>query len=237
VSPGGVRVRRLDDPADRALGELSRLLYATFADPDVVLGLDRMQAFLAEHGEHRRFCVLVAEQGGLLVGGSVFSYVRASNCGFSEYLVVRKDRHRQGIGRLLFEARRAVLDELAQAACTGLFIEADNPERTPAALQASERETALDALTRLHVFAHLGFRKVDVDYVQPGLGPGKQPVTYLDLLFAAWGKQEEASVPATWVSQTVCAIWTSWAPATAAAACAEFRERLGESPVALVNLT
>ena len=106
-------------------------------------------------------------KAGLLLGGTVFSYVPATNCGFSEYLVVRKERHGQGLGRRLFDARRAVLDELAQqsqaGACSGLFIEADNPERTPADLQARERETAMDALVRLQVFAHLGFLRVDID--------------------------------------------------------------------------
>lgn len=234
--------RRIDDPDDDALPALSRLLQFTFADPDTVLELDRIQAFLAEPSADRQFCVVVAEDGGVVLGGSVFSYVPASNCGFSEYLVVRQDRHRQGIGRRLFVARQAVLDQLAQlshqAPCSGLFIEADNPERTPAELQARERETAIDAVVRLQVFAHLGFLRVDLEYVQPPLGPGKQPVRYLDLLFAPWDARilHAGQVPAAHVVQTLCPIWASWAPTTGKQACEALRQRLGGAPVALVPL-
>lgn len=239
----GIAVRRVHDPEDRALAELAGLLHAAFADPDTVLELDRMQGFLAEARPDRRFGVVVAEaESGGVVGGTVFSYVPARNCGFSEYLVVRKERHGQGIGRLLFDARRAVLNELArtagQTSCNGLFIEADSPERTPLDLLARERETAMDALTRLQVFAHLGFRRVEIDYVQPPLGPGKQPVSYLDLLFAQWdeGVRQAGHVPAAWVTETLCPIWESWAPCDATTNCERLRQRLGALPVALARL-
>jgi GNAT superfamily N-acetyltransferase len=230
-------VRRVRDPDDPALLELSRLLQGTFADPDTVLELDRIQAFLAEREERpvRQFCVVVAEEAGRVIGGSVFSYVASSNCGFSEYLVVSKNRRGHGLGRRLFDARRTVLDELARknghAECRGLFIEADNPERTPPELQAIERETALDTRVRLQIFGHLGFRRVNIDYVQPPLGPGKQPVSYLDLLFAPWDEASPAKVPAEWVGETLCAIWGSWSPSNYD--CVALRERLAESPVTL----
>jgi GNAT superfamily N-acetyltransferase len=238
VAAPEITLRRIYAAEDAGLHALAGLLQATFADPDTVLELDRIQAFLTEPSPDRQFCVVVAEADGLVLGGSVFSYVPATNCGFSEYLVVRKNRHRQGIGRRLFVARQAVLDELAQQPCSGLFIEADNPDRTPADLQARERETAIDARVRLQVFAHLGFLRVDLDYVQPPLGPGKQPVPYLDLLFAPWDGRilHDLSVPAGYIVQTLCPIWASWAPATGKQACAALRQRLGDVPVALVPL-
>jgi GNAT superfamily N-acetyltransferase len=231
-----VVVRRVSDPADAALGDLSRLMDSLFGDPDVVLDLERMRTFLMEPAisAQRQFRVLVAEEAGTLLGGTVFSYVPASNCGFSEYLVVRKSRHGQGLGRQLVDARRAELDEQARragrAACNGVFIEADNPERTPAALVARERETAMDSVDRLRLFAHLGFYRVDMAYVQPALGPGKQPVSYLDLLFGPWDQPVKRSqrVPAAWVYQTVAPIWESWAHGSSAADSLALRDRLTE---------
>jgi GNAT superfamily N-acetyltransferase len=238
-------LRRVQDPADPALRELATLLHATFPDPDTVLELDRMQAFLAEQPGQtgRQFCVVVAEEGGVVLGGTVFSYVAASNCGFSEYLVVRTGRHGQGLGRRLVDARRALLADLAgqsgQPGCHGLFIEVDNPRRTPSDLQARERETAMDATARLQLFAHLGFLRVDIAYTQPPLGPGKLAVSYLDLLFAPWDERarDQRSVAADWIADMVCPIWTSWAPAHASRACAALRQKLGGSPVALVPLS
>ncbi len=239
-----VVVRRVHDSEDRRLAALSTLLQSTFADSNTVLELDRLQAFLAQPEGHRdrRFCVVVAEEGGLVMGGTVFSYVPATNCGFSEYLVVLKQRRGEGIGRLLFDARRAALDELARSAgslaATGVFIEADNPQRTPPDLQIRERETAMDAAARLRLFSRLGFLRVEMDYVQPPLGPGKLPVSYLDLLFCPWDERirQTGQVPAESVSGTLCPVWESWAPDQARTTCETLRQRLGASPVALVPL-
>jgi hypothetical protein len=86
VGESAVALRRVLDPADAALRELSKVLHATFPDPDTVLELDRVQAFLAEPPGQtgRLFCVVVAEnEVRVLLGGTVFSYVVASNCGIS----------------------------------------------------------------------------------------------------------------------------------------------------------
>jgi GNAT superfamily N-acetyltransferase len=237
-----IEVRRVTVPTDPALAELSRLMYALFADPDVVLPLERLQAFVAEAPgtTGRIFTVLVAEEAGGLLGGTVFSYVAATGCGFSEYLVLRRDRHGQGIGRLLVDARRARLDDQARqsghTACKALFIEADNPDRTPAALQARERETAMESRARLRLFAHLGFFRVDMAYVQPPLDAGQQPVTYLDLLCAPWDAHvlHDLQIPARWVYDTVGPIWDNWAPGRQEPHSTRLRERLDDAPLALL---
>ena len=37
------------------------------------------------------------------------------------------------------------------------------------------------------------FRRVKVPYIQPPLATNKQPIDYMDLLFAAWNAQAAAS--------------------------------------------
>ena len=240
---GGARLRQIDSPGDGDLRDLWALMNLTFPDPNSVLGLDRMQEFLTANRPEaaRRFCVLVATdpaRAGAVVGGSIFSYVARSNCGFSEYIVVDRLSRGTGLGRLLFDARKVVLDSEARAhgfdGCRGLFIEVDNPERVPVDFAAIERETALDARERLRLFDHLGFRRVDVPYVQPPLAPDKQPIDYLDLLFAPW--QTEATVPVIptqCVLDTLVAIWSAWTPATAAEHLARLRQRIATEDVAL----
>ncbi|HEV7662293.1 MAG TPA: hypothetical protein VGQ62_02065, partial [Chloroflexota bacterium] len=161
------------------------------------------------------------------------------NCGFSEYIVADSTRRGTGLGRRLFERRKALLDEQARAygypACSGLFIEADNPDRTPADLVDAERETALDPRERLRLFDHLGFRKVDVPYVQPPLATGKQPIAYLDLLFAPWRQQHTDRIAAATVFATVEPVWSAWS-ADAAAHLAALRRLVTTAEVALEPL-
>jgi hypothetical protein len=193
------------------------MMAATFADPNVVLGLDRLQEFLAgnERNTERRFHVLSARGGEQVVGLCVFSYVRASNCGFSEYIVVALSARRTGLGRKLFDRRKAILDADARRAghkhCRGLFIEADDPRRVPPEHVTAERETAIDPVERRRIFAHLGFWRVDVPYVQPPLAAGKAAVDYLDLLFAPWDGNERDLSPHA-LLDTLRPTWGAWAP-------------------------
>jgi GNAT superfamily N-acetyltransferase len=230
------------DPDDPDLAALVALLERTLADPNTVLGIDRVREFVASPGAGREFRVLVARSGADVVGGAIFSYVPASNCGFSEYIVTAPDIRGAGLGRRIFNARKAILDKCASAhgfthGCNGLFIEVDNPERTPPELLAAERITALDARERLRIFGHLGFLRVDVRYVQPPLAPDKTAVDYLDLLFAPWTSlQPSSSITASWVTRTVEPIWRAWAPETYAAELGRLRTDLGDRDVRLYPL-
>ena len=240
----GVALEQVIHPDDPRLAALSRLLNQTFPDPNSVLGLDRIQEFLTANAADgpRHFCVLVASRNPPgVIGGTIFSYVQKSNCGFSEYLVLDRAFRAKGLGRGLFERRKAILDALAgrhaQAACRGLFIEVDNPHRTPAELAKAERETSLEATERLRLFEHLGFRRVDIAYVQPALAADKAPVNYLDLLFAAWdaGVAHLGRIPSEWIVDTVEAIWSAWTPKTYARHLADLRDHVRGTKVDLVD--
>jgi GNAT superfamily N-acetyltransferase len=233
-------LKEITDPADPRLPSLAALLNSTFPDPNTVLGLDRIQEFLQANRADgaRRFCVLVAEHNARVVGATIFSYVPRSNCGFSEYIVVDPAHRGLGLGRQLFDARKAVLDAEAlrrgHELCHGVFIEVDSPTRTPPDLAQAERETAVDAWQRLRIFDHFGFRRVEVPYVQPPLAPDKQAIDYLDLLFAPWASNPRR-IPSEWVFDTVEAIWSAWSPQTCAAHLASLRAAARGPHVALLD--
>ena len=232
----GTRLRQILSPDDPAVEHLWALMDLTFADPNTVLGLERIQEFLAANrpGAARRFCILVATDSArpdAVIGGSVFSYVVRSNCGFSEYLVADRAVRGRGVGRLLVDARKDVLDtearRLGHEACRGVFIEVDHPDRAPVHFSAIERETAFDGWARLGLFDHLGFRRVAVPYVQPPLAPDKQAIDYLDLLFEPWAAtaQANARIPTSWILDTLEVIWTAWTPELAPNYLASLRQR------------
>jgi hypothetical protein len=85
----------------------------------------------------------------------------------------------------------------------GLFIEVDQPERA--------HQTDPQAWNRWRIFDHLGFRRVDVPYVQPPLAEDKSAADYLDLMFVPWDDAVRAlsHVPAGWVLNTALPIWRS----------------------------
>jgi hypothetical protein len=167
----------------------------------------------------------------------MFSYIPRAICGFSEYLVVDQPLRGQGVGRALFDRRKALLDADARRggrpACNGLFIEVDSPWRTPPELLAAD---GFDATERLRVFQHLGFQRVSLAYVQPPLAPGKAPVDHMDLLFAPWtsaaadGPFDAARVSATWIVATLETIWSAWAPPLSGPYLGQLQRQLGTRP-------
>jgi len=218
-----------------------RLLNRTFPDPNSVLGLDRIQQFLSENAANaaRQFYVLVAEtaDGSRLIGASIFSYVVRSNCGFSEYLVVDASLRQQGLGRALFDARKAQLDADAEArgvhGCHGVFIEVDSPWRTPSELLETG---SIDPLERLRVFRHLGFRRVALAYVQPPLAADKLAVEHMDLLFAPWRRDPSwETFPSEWLFGTLETIWSAWTPDQFGPYLADLRNQVTSSRVSLVD--
>src|SRR5207237_10203743 len=107
----GWQLKRLTDPDDPDLAALATLLHEVFADPNTVLGLERLREFVAERTNERVFNAVVATQAERVAGCIVFSYVPASNCGFSECLAVASDLRGAGLGRGLGYARRALRDQ------------------------------------------------------------------------------------------------------------------------------
>ncbi len=114
-----------------------------------------------------------------VVGGIVFEYYRRSSTALLSYLVVAPHARRQGAARRLVTA---ALDRLRQVAgrhgrdLRGVFAETEKPET---AVDGAARSATL---ARMEALRALGAQWIDVPYVQPALGPGKQPSAGLILL-------------------------------------------------------
>ncbi len=237
------QLKEVIDPADCDVEQFAALLQATFADGNVCLGVQRMREFLAAGPQAlRSFHLVVAKAGDQVMGGSLFSSIIATGAGFSEYMVLDRRARGQGLSRLLFDYRKSVLDREAHRngfpGATGLFIEVENPSRTPTAYAEQELKTAMGLVERWRYFKHLGFFRLDCRYVQPPLGVNQEPVTYLDLLFlpASPELRMATAISPDFLIQSLTPIWCAWAPAYCRTALQEFRTRLGDRPVPLLPL-
>src|SRR5215210_4128020 len=99
------------------------------------------------------------------------------------------------------------------------------------------RQPRRQARERLRQFAHFGFRRVDLVYQQPPLGVGKEPVDYLDLLFAPWEPRilQRDRLPASLVLDTVWPIWSAWT-SDAAGYLGTARDQIAADQIALSPL-
>jgi len=201
-------IREVNDPNDPALATFGHLQRAVYFEPDSLIPGSYFPALLRNRAGPRSNFIVVAEEDGQVLGGTVFHYLASAGSGFSSFMGVARSVRGQGVARRLHEKRFEVLDRAAGRPIPGVFIDVVNPTRMTARQLEQERRVGSDPYARRRVFEHLGFRQVDIRYEQPVGGPDGGPVTDLDLLYCP--HQPAESVPTTLVLATMRAYWTPW---------------------------
>jgi GNAT superfamily N-acetyltransferase len=233
-----VRIRQITAPDDPGIAAFGAIQERSYGDPEMLIPPEVFPRLLARQSGERRNLMLVAEDdAGQVIGGTLFHYLGAANCGFSSFLAVAPEVRGQGVARRLHAARFALLDDAAgeRAPVPGLFIDVVAPERLTPAEVERERAVGIDPVDRRRIFQRMGFRKVDVAYFQPGEGSyGGEPVTTMDLLFCP------RDPAADWVErdlvvETMRAYWKDWlGKAAADRDAAELARRCGGERVGLL---
>ena len=179
--------------------------------------------------------LLVLEDAGRVVAGTLFHYLAEPQIGFSSYLAVAPDLRGQGLARRLHDARTALLGEISSGSCQGVLIDVVNPARLSADELELERSVGSDPVNRLQVFSSLGFKRVNIAYEQPVGGEGGGPVTNMDLLFCP--REPVESVPTALIVAAMLTFWTPWlGRKTARAAAKALEARAGGGELALIAL-
>lgn len=200
--------RRVISPDDPAIAGFGRLQAATYFEPDMLIPPQYIASMLGWSDARRQNALIVLEDAGEVVAGTLFHYLARVQVGFSSYLAVARERRGQGLARRLHEARNATLEAMSNGAYQGVFIDVVNPTRLNARELEEERSVGSDPVTRLKAFSSLGFKRVDVKYEQPVGGEDGGPVTNMDLLFCPRASVD--SVPTALVVDTMREYWTPW---------------------------
>jgi GNAT superfamily N-acetyltransferase len=200
--------RRVTNPNDPAIAGFGALQRATYFEPDMLIPVTYIRRILEGGDGSRENVLLVVEDAGVVVAGSLFHYLRPVNAGFSSFLGVAASHRGRGLARRLHKTRFAALDEVAGRVVEGVFIDVVNPTRLSRHELEAERAVGSDPRERLAAFSKLGFRRVDARYIQPTGGEDGGPVTNMDLLFCP--RTPMVSVSAALVAGTMRTYWTPW---------------------------
>ncbi len=226
------RITAANDPAIASFGQLQE---RTYFEPDMLIPASIIGQMLEWSNHDRQNILLVLENSGRVVAGTLFHFLRKTNVGFSSYLAVDQDFRGQGLARKLHQARFDVLDELAGGEVKGLFIDVVNPDRLSTSELELEHSVGSDPRMRLKAFASLGFKRVDVRYEQPVGGENSGAVTNMDLLFCP--REILTSISTALVVETMRTYWTPWLGAKMALLESKKLEtRAGGENIALVSL-
>jgi GNAT superfamily N-acetyltransferase len=203
-----LELRRITTANDPAIASFGQLQERTYFEPDMLIPASIIGQMLEWSNRDRENVLLVLEDSGRVVAGTLFHFLRKTNIGFSSYLAVDQDFRGQGLARRLHQARFDVLEEIAGAKVEGLFIDVVNPDRLSMSELELEHSIGSDPKMRLKAFASLGFKRVDVRYEQPVGGENGGAVTNMDLLFCP--RDAATSIPTSLVTDTMRTYWTPW---------------------------
>ena len=223
VSTSPVTVRRVTDPHDPALAAFGRLQEEVYYAPDMLIPPAAFPRLLAGSRGEREDRILVAEQGGEVVGGTIYSLL--SGAAFNSFMGVARAAQGQGTGRALHAASLA---DVRAAGLLGMFADSVHVSRQSPNEREAEARSGSDPVTRRRQLHALGLRTVDVPYWQPVGGEDGGPLKDLDLLYCPMEASD--SVPLGLVTGTLEAYWRGWlGPQRAAAEARALAERAGNA--------
>ncbi|NGZ77404.1 GNAT family N-acetyltransferase [Saccharibacillus alkalitolerans] len=184
---------RVNDIADPLFAGLHRLMSEIFP-PEEVLAFDLWKEPLLDPGIR----VFVAVHEGEVVGATEYRYYAGDDIAMTDFTII--GRPGLGIGPFLASRREANLKRLAAEAggtLKGMFAEIYDPYRSQDHEFGGVKP--MDPFVRREVLAHLGYRRLDFDYVHPSWQGDGEAVGGLDLCFLPY--EEASSLPGPFVAK------------------------------------
>jgi hypothetical protein len=183
------RITSIEDPNFKKLHDLMGVIFP----PEEVLDYDLWKEPL----EDPSIRVFVAVDGDKVVGATEYRYYPDWNIAMTDFTIISQPR--LSLGRFLAQNRQKDLQRLATEngkVLFGMFAEIYDPYRI------SDHEfggvEVMNPYVRREVLSHLGYKRIDIDYVHPSWENNGEAVSGLDLCFMPMNDETEA-LPASLV--------------------------------------
>lgn len=168
------RITSMEDRYFKALHEL----LGTIFPPEEVLAYELWKEPLEDPGIH----VYAALHGEEVVGATEYRYYPELRVAMTDFTII--GRPSMGIGRFLLRNRERDLQRLAAESATtplGMFAEVYDPYRAEA--HEFGGVSPMNPIVRREVLSHIGYRKLQLEYVHPSWDHEGNAVTELDFCF------------------------------------------------------
>jgi len=169
-----VRIQSIDDPLFARMHQLMQKVFP----PEEVLEYSLWKEPLEDPGIR----VFVAVHEDEVVGATEYRYYPDLNVAMTDFTII--GREGLGIGRFLAREREKDLLGLAKEngkELYGMFAEVYDPYRVQGHAFGSVKP--MDPFVRREVLSHLGYKRLDVEYVHPSWQNDGSAVSGLDLCF------------------------------------------------------
>ena len=145
-----------------------------------------------ENAFPKTLIVLAQNELGEVCGGEIADWYPRSRAMEIIYIVVKESERKAGKGgALLMEGTQLMMKELGEGMVSRVYFESENPF-----FYANDADFVIHPVGRLRFFARHGAMRVPISYVQPPLGPDKEPAENLFLFTLPCFSNDEDSIPA-----------------------------------------
>ncbi len=192
------RITNIEDPLFTKMHQLMQEIFP----PEEVLEFSLWKDPLEDPGIR----VFVAVYEGNVVGATEYRYYEDFNVAMTDFTIIGKPG--LGIGPFLANKRAQDLHELAKAngkELSGMFAEIYDPYRVEHHEFGGVKP--MDPYVRREVLAHLGYKKINIEYVHPSWNNDGEAVTGLDLCFLPMG-ENKSTIQADLVVQFLTRYYT-----------------------------
>jgi len=173
-----VRVTDINDPLFRQMHEMMQSVFPK----EEVLEFPLWEEPLKDEG--LRICVALG--GDEVVGCTEYRYFPDLEIAMTDFTIIGRDG--RGIGPFLARHRQQDLREWAARegrALRGMFAEVYNPY-LPGEAHPFGGVKSMNPYVRREVLSHLGYRKLDIDYLHPSWENDGEAVTGLDFCYLSY---------------------------------------------------
>lgn len=176
------QIMDINDPLFSQMHQLMRKVFP----PEEVLDFSLWEEPLKDEG----LKVCVAVEKGVVVGATEYRYYDEFNVGMTDFTII--GRQGSGIGPFLHRNRHEDLMRWAAASGkkpVGMFAEIYNPNGR---IELTFGDIpSMNPFVRREVLAHIGYKRLNFEYIHPSWLNDGQAVSGLDLCFLPYGDQEE----------------------------------------------
>ncbi|TXK83850.1 GNAT family N-acetyltransferase [Paenibacillus sp. N3.4] len=169
-----IRITHIENPLFRSMHDLMKEVFP----PEEVLEYSLWKEPLEDPGIR----VFVAVYEGKVVGATEYRYYEDFQVAMTDFTIIGQAG--LGIGRFLAKKRWSDLESLALASgkpMQGMFAEIYDPYRIEG--HAFGGVKPMDPYVRREVLSHMGYKRLDFDYVHPSWENNGEAVEELDLCF------------------------------------------------------
>jgi hypothetical protein len=176
------RITNIEDPNFKKLHDLMGGIFP----PEEVLEYDLWKEPLEDPGIR----VFVAVDGDQVVGATEYRYYPEWNIAMTDFTIISKPG--LSIGRFLAQNRLNDLQRLASEngkELFGMFAEIYDPYRVENHIFGGVK--VMDPYVRREVLSHMGYKRIDIDYVHPSWENNGEAVTELDFCFMPMDDEQD----------------------------------------------